>query len=321
MTKIEIGTLEQFPVRSVWPKEAGDFTPWLAENVELIGQALGMELELKGQEVPVGGYSADLVLRDLSSGALVVVENMYGSTDHDHLGKLITYAAGLEASYAVLLTETFRPEHRSALNWLNSISTEGRGFFGISLEVWRIGDSIPAPRLRVDVQPDDWSKSARAAKGREDSERNARYRRFWTGVQSGFRDHGADWAGRGRPSQEAGMIFKSRQGVSFRGAFCVLDGVRRLRVEAYVDTRDAESTADLYSALESRRGEIEEAFGESLEWSALHEKRASRVEGYFSKSIAIEDEDLWPEAQRWIVPTLRRLRDAVDPVLDDRYGS
>ena len=158
MPKIEIGTFEQVSVRSVWPKEAGDFTPWLAENVELMSDALGMELELEGQEVSVGAYSADLVFRDLPSDALVVVENMYGSTDHDHLGKLITYAAGLDASYAVLLTETFRAEHRSALNWLNSISTEGCGFFGLSLEVWRIAGSIPAPRLRVDVQPDDWSK-------------------------------------------------------------------------------------------------------------------------------------------------------------------
>lgn len=115
-------------MRSVWPKEAGDFTPWLAENVELMSDALGMEFELEGQEVSVGGYSADLVLRDRSSDAVVVVENMYGSTDHDHLGKLITYAAGLEASYAVLLTEAFRPEHRSSLNWLNKISTEGCGF-------------------------------------------------------------------------------------------------------------------------------------------------------------------------------------------------
>ena len=104
-----------------------------------------MDLELEGQEVPVGGYSADLVLNDISADSRVVVENMYGSTDHDHIGKLITYAAGLSASYAVLLAETFRPEHRTALNWLNSISSEERGFFGLSLEIWRIGDSSPRP--------------------------------------------------------------------------------------------------------------------------------------------------------------------------------
>ena len=264
-----------------------------------------------------GGYRADLVLRDPNSPTRVVVENMYGSTDHDHLGKLITYAAGLQASYAVLLTETLRPEHRSALNWLNSISTEDRGFFGISLEVWRIGDSIPAPQLRVDVQPDDWSKSARVAKNREDSERNALYRRFWSGVQPGFRDDGADWAGLGRPSKDTWMNFKSRKGIAFNVSFCKLGADRHLRVEAYVYKGDAGSTAALYSALESRRGEIEKAFGEPLEWSALNKRLASRVAFYYPRPIAIEDEELWPEAQRWIVPTLGRLRAAVDPVLDD----
>ena len=321
MAKTEIGTLEQVPVRSVWPKEAGDFTPWLAENVELMSDALGMELELEGQEVSVGGYSADLVLRDPSSGAHVVVENMYGSTDHDHLGKLITYAAGLKASYAVLLTETFRDEHRSALNWLNSVSTEDCGFFGLSLEVWRIGESIPAPRLRVDVQPDDWSKSVRAAKEHEDSERHVLRRRFWEGVQSLFREDSADWAGRGQPSREAWMSFKSRQAVSFNVVWCRPGGVRRLRVEAYVDTRDADSTSEVYSYLESRSDEIEEAFGESLEWSPLEKRRASRVSLYFPKPIGLEEENLWPEAQEWAVSTLGRLRAAIDPVLDDLYGS
>ncbi len=320
MTKTEIGTLEQVSVRNVWPNEAGDFTPWLAENVELMSDALGMELELEGQEVSVGGYSADLVFRDLSSGALVVVENMYGSTDHDHLGKLITYAAGLKASYAVLLTETFRGEHRSALNWLNSISTEGCGFFGLGLEVWRIRDSIPAPRLRVEVQPDDWSKSVRVAKDREDSERDALNREFWAGVQSSLREDDAAWAGLGRPSRHAWMRFKSRQGVHFHVAFCRPGGVPGLRVETYVDTGDKETTTELYSELESRSNEIEEAFGESLEWSPLEDRRASRVSSYFSKPMSVGDKDLWPEAHAWTVQTLGRLRAAVDPVLDDLYG-
>ena len=321
MAKTEIGTLEQVSVRSVWPKEAGDFTPWLAENVELVSDALGMELEFEGQEVSVGGYSADLILRDRSSDAVVVVENMYGSTDHDHLGKLITYAAGLDASYAVLLTETFRPEHRSSLNWLNKISTEGCGFFGLSLEVWRIGDSNPAPRLRVDVKPDDWSRSVRAAKERGDSEREALCRRFWAGVQSGFREDDVDWAGLGQPSKTTWMNFKSRQGVSFNVAFCRPGGERRLRVEAYIDTGDADSTAEVYSDLESRSDEIEEAFGEALEWSPLEKRRASRVSSYFPKPIAINDDHLWSEAYEWIAPTLGRLRAAIDPVLDDLYGS
>ena len=321
MVEIEVGTLEEVPVRDVWPKEPGDFTPWLGENVDLVSDALGMDLELEGSEISVGGYSADLVFRDISSGAIVVVENMYGSTDHDHIGKLITYAAGLDASYAVLLAERFRAEHRSALNWLNLISREDCGFFGLGLEVWRIAESPPAPRLRIDVQPDNWSKSVRASKERQDSERDQLHRRFWAAIQSRLREDSADWAGRGQPSKEAWMSFKRRQGIAFNVSFCKLDGARRLRVEAYVDTSDADSTADLYSALKSHRAEIEGSFGDALEWSALENRRASRVSFYFPGPVAVEDEDRWPEVRDWVVPTLGRLRAAIDPVLNDLDGS
>ncbi|MCQ3804881.1 MAG: DUF4268 domain-containing protein [bacterium] len=315
MSGIDIGTLEGVAVHKVWPREAGDFTPWLAANVQLVSDAMGMDLELDDQEVSVGNYRADLVLKEVSSGALVVVENMYGQTDHDHIGKLITYAAGLNASYAVLLAESFRPEHRSALNWLNSISKEDCGFFGLGLETWRIGDSKPAPRLRVDVQPDDWSRSVRAGKDRKESERSLLLRRFWAEMQSSFRTDSRDWAGRGKPPREAWMTFKSRMGVQFNVTFCRPGNVRRLRCEAYIDTGDKESTAELYEAIESRCHEIEKAFGDELEWSRLEGRRASRISSYFPEPIGFEEEDRWPEAREWAVAALGRLRSAVESVL------
>ena len=251
-------------------------------------------------------------------GGLVVVENMYGSTNHDHLGKLMTYAAGLDANYAVLLTEKFRPDHRSALIWLNSVSTEDCGFFGLALEVWRIGDSAPAPRLQVVVQPDGWSKSVRATKDRQDSPMNTLCRRFWASVQTAIHESGSGWAGRGQPSNHSWMSFKSRQGVTFRVSFCRLDRVPRLRVEAYVDTNDIDSTSILYEALEQSKADIESAFGDTLEWSPLEGKRASRISAYFPSEITIKDEPKWPEARAWAVDALSRLRDAVEPILNDR---
>jgi len=181
MTVPELGTLEPVPIRDVWQHEANDWTPWLAEHVDLLAEALGMEdLEVEGTEVPVGGYKADLVC---SAGeSTLVVENKFASTDHDHIGKLVTYAAGLDASHAVLVAEEFRPEHRSALNWLNRVSTQECSFFGLVLEAWRIGGSPPAPRFRVAVQPDDWSRAVRMASAAHVSERNALYLNFWTSV-------------------------------------------------------------------------------------------------------------------------------------------
>ena len=183
-----IGTLSPVDIREVWADEARDFSPWLAENVDLLGEALGMDLLHEQTEAAVGRYSADLVFREESTNRPVVVENMFGATDHDHLGKLITYAAGLEAGYAVLLAPELRDEHRSALTWLNSISTDDFGFFGIVLEAWRIGDSDPAPRLRVEVKPDDWSRSVQAARSSELTETQQAYQRFWGEFLPMFRD-------------------------------------------------------------------------------------------------------------------------------------
>ena len=159
---VEVASLDEVPLRSVWRDEARDFTPWLAEHPELLGRELQMDLELEGKEVAVGSFSADVVLRDTNTGQRVVVENWLETTDHDHLGKLITYAAALEARWAVLVAKEFRPEHRSALTWLNSISGEGSGFFGIEVHAVRIADSPTAVRLDMVVKPDDFSRRARA---------------------------------------------------------------------------------------------------------------------------------------------------------------
>ena len=222
--------------------------------------------------------------------------------------------------HVVLLAENFRPEHRTALNWLNRVSTEDCAFFGLVLETWRIDDSRPAPHLRIEVQPDDWSKSVRAAESARDRERHALRRRFWADVQSRFRDDDGrgDWSGLGKPSREAWMSFKRRKGgPAFNIAFCRPGGSPRIRVEAYIDTGETESTAALYSELKSRRDEIEGRFGDELEWSPLDRKRASRVSSYFPDSFAFDDEHLWPQVCDWAVPTLGRLRAAIDPLLDD----
>ena len=141
---VEVLRLKEVPLRDVWPNEARDFTPWMAENVDVLAETLGMDLELEGAEVAVGPFSADVLLPESATDSRVVVENFLEATDHDHLGKMLTYAAGLEASYAVLVAKKFRPEHRSVLTWLNDITNDGSGFFGIEVHAVRIGDSPPA---------------------------------------------------------------------------------------------------------------------------------------------------------------------------------
>ena len=136
-------TAELIPVsiREVWPNEARDLTPWLAERPEFLGDVLGLELELEGQEMAVGSYSADLVFKDTERGSRVVVENKYGDTDHDHVGKLITYAAGLEASHAVLLADEDPERRQEAKQWL--VDTVGRlrvAMYPVLEELWDMAE-------------------------------------------------------------------------------------------------------------------------------------------------------------------------------------
>ena len=159
----EIGRLEKVAVREVLPHEAAHFTPWLAvkENLEPLSEVIGLQLEPDATEVAVEEFSADLVCQCLDDGSTVLVENQYGPTDHDHLGKILTYTGGLKASTLIWIAEEFRPAHRAALDWLNENSVEGVNFFGVEIEFWRIGASLPAPRFNLVCQPNDWSKTLR----------------------------------------------------------------------------------------------------------------------------------------------------------------
>jgi hypothetical protein len=149
------GELKLVNPRTVWAHEAADFTPWLAleENIGKLADALDMELEVENTEVAVGPYSADILARDAFTGRYVVIENQLGKTDHDHLGKMITYAAALDASRLVLIATEFSEEHQKAFEWLNEHTTEDLGFYGVRLEVWRIDASRSSFRTAASTTP------------------------------------------------------------------------------------------------------------------------------------------------------------------------
>ena len=310
---VEVASLDEVPLREVWRDEARDFTPWLAAHPDHLGKVLQMDLELEGAEVAVGPFSADVVLRDANTGRRVVVENLLETTDHDHLGKLITYAAALEAHWAVLVAKVFRPEHRSALTWLNSISGEGSGFFGIEVHAVRIGDSPAAVRLDVVVEPDDFSRRARA-RAKTVSEASARYTDWWAEFLPAFHEAHAGWSSARTPSYANWMNFPSgRSGVRYGLSFAYPTGASNysLRAEVYVD--DGES---VFPALEAQRSAIEGACGLALQWEPIENARASRVAVYLDP-VDPEDRTSWPEYRVWAVETLGKLRQAFSEPIKD----
>lgn len=164
---VTLGKLVRASARVAWPHEAHAFTPWLASNLDSLSEALGLKLTLIEVEHAVGRYSADLLLED-TDGRRVIVENQFGQTDHDHLGKLLTYCAGSDARVVIWISETLNDEHLAAMEWLNQNTGEDVGFFGVELELLQIGDSPYAPNFRVRVRPNSWVKAERSAVERRD---------------------------------------------------------------------------------------------------------------------------------------------------------
>jgi hypothetical protein len=151
MAIAKLAHLEQVDLREVWQNEAGDFTPWLAqeENLKLLGDTIGIGLELEAQEKDVGPFRADILCKDTATANWVLIENQLEQTDHKHLGQLLTYGAGLKAVTVVWIAEKFTEEHRAALDWLNEITSEQFSFFGLEIELWRIAGSPVAPKFNA----------------------------------------------------------------------------------------------------------------------------------------------------------------------------
>lgn len=165
--EIELGWLvEVDDLRATWPKEDKDFTPWLSENLDRLSEAIGIDLELVEPESYVGGFRVDILARDVEDGRTVIIENQLETTDHNHLGQLITYASGKNASLAVWIVKHADEEHRAAVEWLNAHTDEGIGFILCEIKLFRIGDSKIAPMFKVLEQPNDWAKAQKSTTSR-----------------------------------------------------------------------------------------------------------------------------------------------------------
>lgn len=193
-----LGTLESVNIRDVWQGEASHFTPWLAqpENLERLGEALAMALEPVSQETRVGSFFADLVCSN-QNGETVLVENQLERTDHKHLGQIFTYAAGLDAITIVWISPQFTEEHQAAIDWLNRITLDNFAFFAVEVELWRIGDSPPAPKFNVVAKPNDWTRAMRRKRpdsgsgtnSSQSSELGLLQMKFWEGLKDHLANH------------------------------------------------------------------------------------------------------------------------------------
>lgn len=210
----KFGELKEVPMREVWAHEAHDFTPWLAKNINALGDALELSLRVKETESSIGAFSLDILAVEEDSERIVAIENQFNPTDHSHLGQLLTYAAGCEADILVWIVEKVRDEHRAAVEWLNRKTDTETHFYLVEVKVLRIGDSLPAYQLVPVVAPNEWQKERRqktTALTAEDKECAEYFRLFYEAMQ----EKGFPYIAR-----------KQRQTTRTRGYWCV-EGVHK----------------------------------------------------------------------------------------------
>lgn len=308
-----LGKLERVPLRSVWEHEAVEFTPWLAAETNLaeLGKTISMELELVGQEQFVGPYRADILCKDTLSQAFVLIENQLEKTNHTHLGQILTYAAGLGAKTVVWIAERFTDEHRAAIDWLNEITEEDYGFFALEIELWRIGESAPAPKFNVVGRPNDWQRTLvdAAKSGAELPERRRFYLRYWTA----FRDY--------LLQQRPGTPLRSQKPppdhwTNFaigRGGFvvCATASLEKNRIgaEMFISPKDMDPKLAFHRLKEDMDAIHTEA-GCILEWQELPDAKGSRIVVY-RNDTSVSDESKWPAQFEWLALRLEGLHKAL----------
>ncbi len=273
MATTKMGKLEEVDIRKLWGHEQYDFSNWLAEkeNLELLNETIGLTFSEVDKEVYVGSYRCDLVGKDEVTGEKVIIENQLEASNHDHLGKIITYASGLDATVVVWIVKEAREEHRSAIEWLNNNTATSINFFLIEIHAYKIGDSLYAPKFEVVEKPNGFIKSAKTQSGSGELNKSQSERlEFWSrfneilvdrgkpfNVRKASTDHWYDVA-IGVSSCHVGMNLVNKENV--------------VVIELYIN-----DDKSLYDKLSEEKEKIEQELDLTLDWQRLDDKKASRI--------------------------------------------
>lgn len=301
-----IGRIQRVGLRDVWRHEALDFTTWLEENVDVLVEATGLQLSGVEREQSVGAFSVDLIAED-EDGRPVVIENQLEKSNHDHLGKLLTYLVGIEARKAIWIVADPRPEHVGVVTWLNESSSAD--FYLLKLEAIRIGDSEPAALLTQIVGPSEEARKAGATKKQMAERERQRYRFFEglleqakekTQLHANISPGKESWIGAGAGIGGVGFNYVVRQ--------------RDARVELYIDTGNGDKNQSIFEALSLKKERIEAVFGFPLVWDTKEGRRGCRIQKTFATG-GYRDEETWEAVYEELAGAMANLESAMKPHL------
>ncbi|MDL1957733.1 MAG: DUF4268 domain-containing protein [Candidatus Desulfofervidus auxilii] len=268
------------------------------------GKKLNLDIIDSNIEEGVGNFSCDIIARDSDSNKIIIIENQFGTTDHDHLGKILTYAAGKQAGVIIWIAENFREEHKKALEWLNeNVDPEGGpSFFGIEIKLIKIEDSPPAPDFRIVVKPNDWERMIKMS-SQTMSETAKKYLEFYSKLVDEYKKTNPRWR-KVKPQPQSWLSFGAgKSGLSFVWAF---KSNNRFAIEVYIDTGDKNENERIFEELEKHKDKIENEI-KGLIWERMEEKRACRIAIYknIKGSIKYLSEEDYPEIIEWASKTMK----------------
>ena len=300
---MKLGKLHEVDIRTVWPHEQYDFSKWLAEeeNIRELGDTLNLSLTDVETEKFVGNYRCDILCKDEITGKMVLIENQLEPTNHDHLGKIITYASGLDAAVVVWIVSSARDEHASAIEWLNKHTDDEISFFLLEVHAYKIGDSDPAPQFKIIEQPNDFVQTVKTvAKNNELNESQKQRLEFWTQFNDVVESKGKPFNKRKATTDHwyNVAIGSSEANISID----LVNKEHKIRVSLWIN-----DNKDLYDSLSLRRDEIEQLLGLELEWNRLDSKKASYICTYI-KGLDFKKQDNYPQLMEKIIDLVLRMR-------------
>jgi hypothetical protein len=289
-----LGKLKKIDLRTGWKHEALDFTRWLAEeeNLALLSDEVGFDIKLIQTEAGVGDFSVDILAQEENTENKIIIENQLEKTNHDHLGKAITYASGYDAKVIIWIVKDVRDEHQKAIEWLNENTLDEIGFYLIRIELWQIGDSLPAPKFEIVCKPNDWAKAVKSsAEAGELTETKLKQKEFWEGFKSFAKQNGTSLKFRkSNPQHWTNVALGSSE---CHIAFTINSREKEFACEVYIS-----DNKDFYRKLYEQKDQIEKDLNEKLEWLELPEKKACRIK--LSISGDFDNQDKWENYFEWL---------------------
>lgn len=302
---MKLGKLARIDLREYWKHESLHFTQWLAqsENLEQLSDELGIDIKLIQTEAGIGKFSADILAEEEATGRRIIIENQLEPTDHSHLGQILTYAAGVEAEYLIWVVRDAKDEHVQAVEWINDRTSEKVNFFLVRVELWRIGDSDPAPKFMVLVRPNNWTKSVRSgsSSSAEQSLSETRLAQldFWTQLRAHAASANPPLKLRAPRAQHWYDVAIGRSDCHV--VLTVMFSEKKVGAELYIS-----DSKELYREFHLRKEQIEAALGlGEVIWQELPEKKASRIRVYREAEFSADGkETIYP----WLVEAARRFK-------------